>query len=189
VGRRVVRYGRLRYVYRCRPARDCAATTTTTLPPGVPDLNGDWTLTRLVARDTCPEPLASGGSLAIQQVGGRVALCGSGFINPVESTVSAGGFAVDSGPCCGVSSPRFGLYAYREQLSAFAPLGADELTVTEDWSFTPDGSPYGRSPCEFVATSALRRVRRPCVTDADCYQTDACSRCRGGACRKYVDCR
>jgi hypothetical protein len=101
-----------------------------TLPPGSPGPlpNGDWTLTRLVARDTCPEPTGRRRLLAhpAGSAGGVArSVAADSHQSRSNSSVSAGGIR----PwipvrVCGASSPRFGQYAYREQLSAFRSLGA-----------------------------------------------------------------
>jgi hypothetical protein len=116
---RVVRYPRNRRVparvavLHCLRGRraDCAATTTTTLPPGLPDLTGDWTRTVTGSGSNCPPEVdafltslvTSVPNVGALQMGTGINTCAAGAvsagIDPISGgTVSSEGFVLkDSG--------------------------------------------------------------------------------------------
>lgn len=200
---RTPREGRLApkvFVLRCLPPKDgqCAAsaTTSTTLPPGTPELTGDWTLTETSIMDTCPQgvttpigmQLHDHPEVGIDQIGTDLMACGAGIMQ-TSGTLSPTGFLLDTGVCCSVSGRPTGYYNFSQRFSGALPLQGDQTTVLGQWIFTPNGSSPGRASCSRTSTAILQRsAPHLCQTSADCIQLDPCLRCTSGTCAHIAAC-
>jgi len=185
-GRHRRTFNKGRVVVRCLPAKHCT-TTTSTLPPGIPDLTGEWTVTETDSTDTCtvpPDPdfvaLYPHYQLILTQVGIDLLACG--FAG--ETTVSGEGFTVDSGDCCSIRN-----YNFAHQLTATLPGSNGIARVTDEWEFSPAGPRGGPIVCTQTAHAVMFRVAHPCQQDADCFESDGCTRCVAGNCVLAVGCR
>ncbi len=121
-----------RVTVRCRPSGQCTPTTTTTLPPGIPDLTGQWTLIGLDATDDCPAAVESipaftrfpeHHTMQLLQDGTRLFHCGSEIFATqfAVSDVTADGFTFDTGECCSVGDGNITLTWRRECLPRCRP--------------------------------------------------------------------
>src|SRR5438046_1971525 len=152
-GRRTVRIAGRRLALTCRPQRACAATTSTTVPPGIPDLSGDWTITEEVVSADCPPgvaELAGPHPLRIEQTGAELRACADRdrpFFD--GGAVSPSGFTLATGDSCCVSNGDQ-LFDFSRTLSDTLPAGAGGVAVTDRWSLSEDsGGPF---TCSRTAT-------------------------------------
>jgi hypothetical protein len=163
---RTPREGRLApkvFVLRCLPPKpgQCAAntTTSTTIPPGTPELTGDWTLTETSVVDTCPQGATSSigvqlhdhPEVGIDQIGTDLMACGVGIVQ-TSGTLSPASFLLDTGVCCSV-----GPYDFSQRLSGALPLRGDRTTVMGQWILTPNRTSPGIAPCSRTSTAILQR--------------------------------
>jgi len=169
-----------RVAVRCLPARQCPTTTTTsTLPPGIPDLTGDWIVSEVDASDDCtPSPgfdFSMDHRLKMFQLGTDVVAFGD-IING-NGMVSPDGFALDEPDCCSTRVYNFGVH-----LSGTIPSASGVASLTLEWTFSHLG-PAGAPPlCHRTAHAVMLRVPVPCTRDEDCINMDVCSRCEAGNC-------
>ena len=169
-----------RVAVRCLPARQCPTTTTTsTLPPGIPDLTGDWIVSELDASDDCtPSPgvdFSMDHRLKMFQLGTDVVAFGD-IING-NGTVSPDGFALDEPDCCSTRVYNFGVH-----LSGTIPSASGVASLTLEWTFSHLGPSAGPPLCHRTAHAVMSRVPVPCTRDEDCINMDVCSRCEAGNC-------
>ena len=189
-GRRTVRIGGRRLALTCRPQRACAATTSTTVPPGIQDLSGDWTIIDQVVSADCPPGVAEHfpgpHPLRIEQTGTELRACADGDLPFYDGgAVSPSGFTLATGNCCGVSNGDQ-LFDFSRTLSGTLPAGAGGIAVTDRWSFSEERGPV---TCSRTATGTLVADSVPCAAQKDCTQRDACTRCEAGSCRRIPACR
>jgi len=172
-----------RVVARCRPPASgaCPATTTTTLPPGVPDLTSDWIVSELDASDDCLVPpsfdFSTQHSLSLYQLGTALGTLGDAVNINTEGAVSPDGFTLDSGDCCATQN-----YDYAQRVSGTLPSPTGVAWLTEEWTFSRLGSPGGAPVCRRTAHAVMVRVPHPCTRDTDCLVPNPCSRCVAGNC-------
>ena len=169
-----------RVAVRCLPARQCPTTTTTsTLPPGIPDLTGDWIVSELDASDDCtPSPgvdFSMDHRLKMFQLGTDVVAFGD-IING-NGMVSPDGFALDEPDCCSTRVYNFGVH-----LSGTIPSASGVASLTLEWTFSHLGSAGAPPLCHRTAHAVMLRVPVPCTRDEDCINMDVCSRCEAGNC-------
>lgn len=170
---------------RCRAARQCLTTTTTTLPHDVPDLTGDWRIAEASVSDSCPPGVAerfAGRDLRLLQTGSELLACGEAIIVArAAGEVSPMGFGVDTGPCCSILIQN-GFYDFSQRLSGDLPAMDGRVAVMEQVDLIPDGEPQGRSPCSITVAGKMLSTMPACATHADCISVNACYRCASGRC-------
>ncbi len=192
VGRRC---HRLRVVLTCLAAADCPSpSTTTTLPPGLSDLTGDWTITNTVVADTCPPAVAARfaaptHSLRLAQQGTLLLGCVDGSLFSDGGAVTSSSFDLDTGNHLEIIAPGSYDYGFSRHLSGTLPATSGQTTVMQRWTFTPGPSaPPGEVPCARTVGGVMTPIAPACGGDADCIEREPCARCVGGACRWLPDC-
>jgi hypothetical protein len=194
-GRRRLRIGRARVVLDCLSGGLCS-TTTTTLPPGVPNLSGDWVFAEESVTHDCPPAVAAvlerhiepTHPLQLEQNATELIACTDRFW-PYHrgGIVSASGFSVDSGECCSIIEDEAAV-RYTRRLSGVLPTIDGRLRATEEWDLDSDADP-NVSICTRTAVGTMTRTGSSCTVDADCIGDDACTRCLEGRCTRVPGCR
>jgi hypothetical protein len=182
-------------VLTCRPARDCASSTTTTTLQGFPDLTGDWTITNMTVADDCPPAVGARfatptNAVRLAQEGMQLRGCMDAQAFHEAGTVSGSSFDLDTGSHMEIVLPGSFDYDFSRHLSGTLPAMDGQLAVVQQWSFTPGlEAPPGAVACTRTVTGVMTPVGPPCTTDLECIERDACARCVSRACRWRADCR
>jgi hypothetical protein len=183
---------------RCRASTQCTPTTTTTLPPDIPDLTGEWTLIELDATDDCPAAvkttpfafLPEHHTVRVLQDGTRLFHCGGDVLVTqfAGSEVTADGFTFDTGDCCGWGNRDIN-FNVGQTLSATLPAENGTASVTQQWRISAGGPPGGPLVCTRTSHAVMSRIVHRCDVDEQCLDFGGCHRCIGGICLPAPECR
>jgi len=189
------KFRRIHLVLTCLAATDCAASSTTTTLPPLPDLTGDWTITNTAVDDSCAPAVgdrfaAPTNALRLARDGNSLQGCADGLAFHEGGTVSGSSFDLDTGKHLEIILLGSYDYDYSRHLSGTLPVTGGQVAVMQRWSFTPGRqAPPGATACTRSVTGVMTAVAPPCTSDLDCIDQDACARCVAGACRWLPDCR